>query len=189
MHLFFDTETTGLPKDWNVPVTQLDNWPRVIQIAWHEYEESGTCVSRKNYLIKPDGFKIPYDSVRIHGISTDQALSEGVELKPVLEEFAEAVKNTDCLVAHNISFDEHVVGAEFLRAGMENCMDDAQKLCLMRTSAEYCKILGPYGYKWPSLKELYFTLFHGEFKNAHDADVDVDISAKCFFELKSRKFY
>jgi len=189
MYLFFDTETTGLPKDWNVPVTQLDNWPRVIQVAWHQYDDSGTRVTRKNYLIKPVDFEIPYDAMRIHGISTEQALSEGVDLIPVLEEFAKDVKHSDCLVAHNISFDEHVMGAEFLRAGMPNCLDDAQKFCLMRTSADYCKILSPYGYKWPSLKELYYTLFRTEFENAHDADVDVDISARCFFELKNRRFY
>lgn len=27
MYLFFDTETTGLPKRWNAPVTDLENWP------------------------------------------------------------------------------------------------------------------------------------------------------------------
>ena len=34
MYLFFDTETTGLPRNWKAPVTHLNNWPRMIQIAW-----------------------------------------------------------------------------------------------------------------------------------------------------------
>jgi hypothetical protein len=29
MYLFFDTETTGLPKNWKAPVTDLNNWPRM----------------------------------------------------------------------------------------------------------------------------------------------------------------
>jgi hypothetical protein len=28
MYLIFDTETTGLPKKWNAPITDIDNWPR-----------------------------------------------------------------------------------------------------------------------------------------------------------------
>jgi len=30
MYLFFDTETTGLPRNWKAPVTDLDNWPRMV---------------------------------------------------------------------------------------------------------------------------------------------------------------
>ena len=26
MYLIFDTETTGLPKKWNAPLTDSDNW-------------------------------------------------------------------------------------------------------------------------------------------------------------------
>ena len=33
-YLFFDTETTGLPKNWKAPVTDTENWPRIVQIAW-----------------------------------------------------------------------------------------------------------------------------------------------------------
>ena len=36
MYLFFDTETTGLPRRWNAPVTDVDNWPRLVQLAWIE---------------------------------------------------------------------------------------------------------------------------------------------------------
>jgi hypothetical protein len=34
------------------------------------------------YLVKPDGFNIPYDAERIHGISTELA-AEGVSLAEV----------------------------------------------------------------------------------------------------------
>jgi DNA polymerase-3 subunit epsilon len=189
MYLFFDTETTGLPKDWNAPVTRLNNWPRMIQLAWQLYDEQGTRISRHNYLIQPEGFQIPTDAVRIHGITTEYAREHGVPVMSVLEEFAEAIAKSNCLVAHNMNFDENVVGAEFLRAGMGNLMDTADKLCLMRQTTDFCRLPGPYGFKWPSLQELYYTLFKTEFENAHDADVDVDISARCFFELKTRGIF
>jgi DNA polymerase-3 subunit alpha len=72
MYLIFDTETTGLPKRWDAPITDTDNWPRCIQIAcscmmiWK-------LIEHQDYLVKPDGFNIPYDAERIHGISTELA--------------------------------------------------------------------------------------------------------------------
>ena len=32
MYLIFDTETTGLPKNWKAPLTDFDNWPRMVQL-------------------------------------------------------------------------------------------------------------------------------------------------------------
>lgn len=34
MYLFFDTETTGLPGSWSAQATDLENWPRLVQLAW-----------------------------------------------------------------------------------------------------------------------------------------------------------
>ncbi len=36
-YVFFDTETTGLPLNWKAPVTELENWPRLIQLAYIVY--------------------------------------------------------------------------------------------------------------------------------------------------------
>jgi hypothetical protein len=32
-YLFFDTETTGVPNNWDAPASQIENWPRLIQLA------------------------------------------------------------------------------------------------------------------------------------------------------------
>tara|TARA_B110000908_G_C9962776_1_gene317636 strand:+ start:106 stop:219 length:114 start_codon:yes stop_codon:yes gene_type:complete len=32
--LFFDTETTGLPKDFNAPIEEVENWPRLVQLGY-----------------------------------------------------------------------------------------------------------------------------------------------------------
>lgn len=39
MYLFFDTETTGLPKEYRARTEDVDNWPRVVQLAWALYDE------------------------------------------------------------------------------------------------------------------------------------------------------
>ena len=44
-------------------------------------------LSQNNFIVKPDGFTIPYNTEKIHGISTQRALKEGHELNKVLEEF------------------------------------------------------------------------------------------------------
>ena len=73
MFLIFDTETTGLPRNWNAPLTDTENWPRCVQIAWQLHDEWGRVLESKDYLVKPNGFDIPYDAERIHGISTGLA--------------------------------------------------------------------------------------------------------------------
>jgi len=88
MFLIYDTETTGLPKDYNAPITDSDNWPRMVQISWQLHDELGKLVEVKNYIIKPEGYEIPYAVVKVHGITTERATKQGVELNMVLNEFS-----------------------------------------------------------------------------------------------------
>lgn len=115
MYLFFDTETTGLPINWKAPVSALNNWPRLVQLAWLHYDKDGNKIGGNSYIIKPEGFTIPSDASRVHGITTDRALSEGIALQGVLNDFQNLISQASYLVAHNMSFDEKIVGAEFLR--------------------------------------------------------------------------
>ncbi len=186
MYLFFDTETTGLPKKWNAPVSDTNNWPRLVQIAWQHYDDEGTMLSEKDYIIKPDGFIIPEDASRVHGITTDRANDEGVDLKGVLEEFTSLIDESQVLVAHNMNFDEKIIGAEFIREGIKNTLFDTERLCTMKAATDYCKLPGKYGYKWPKLSELHVKLFDVDFEEAHNASVDITACAKCFWELKKR---
>jgi DNA polymerase III epsilon subunit-like protein len=120
MILFFDTETTGLPQDWKAPVSDTNNWPRIVQIAWVLSSQDDGQLESKDFIIKPEGFTIPKESSDVHGISTEQAYEEGKDLLDVLTEFDKDLRNSTRLVAHNISFDEKVLGAEFIRKGIEN---------------------------------------------------------------------
>ena len=46
----------------------------------------------------------------IHGITTEKANKEGVPLIEVLNKFNIAVSKSDFIIAHNISFDEKIIG-------------------------------------------------------------------------------
>ena len=184
MYLFFDTETTGLPKNWKAPVTDLDNWPRMVQLAYLLYDADGNLLFSGDYIIKPVGFTIPEASSQIHGISTERAMEEGLPLKDVLLSFQEVMKHAACLVAHNISFDEKILGAELLRSGLSNNLVSMRRICTMHSTTNYCAIKGPHGLKWPRLSELHRKLFGYDFEEAHNAAADIEATAKCFWELK-----
>ena len=93
MYLIFDTETTGLPQNWKAPLTDFDNWPRLVQLAWQVHDIEGKLVEVKNYIVKPEGFDIPYNASKIHGISTQRAEKEGMPLVEVLEIFMQHLEN------------------------------------------------------------------------------------------------
>ena len=102
----------------------------------------------------------------------------------VLQEFQAMINQAEFLVAHNMSFDEKIVGAEFLRHKMVNSIDSKRKICTMQSTTNFCAIDGLYGYKWPKLSELHFKLFRTGFEEAHNASVDIHATARCFWELK-----
>ena len=117
LYLIFDTETTGLPKNYKAPVSDSENWPRAVQISWQLHNHEGALIDHQDFLIKPEGFDIPFLSEKIHGISTALAMKEGRELSQVLNAFEETVLKTDFVVGQNIDFDLNIMGAEFYRMG------------------------------------------------------------------------
>jgi len=190
MYLIFDTETTGIPHNKTAPITDLDNWPRLVQIAWQLHDTKGKLVSQHNYLVKPEGFDIPYKAEQIHGISTKRALEEGHDLATVLGTFIQDMAKTSLLVGHNIEFDINIIGAEFIRKQFApEQMLNIQKLDTGIAATEFCNLSGGIGgrLKMPRLIELHEKLFGKDFGDAHDAAYDVAATARCFFGLISKK--
>ena len=62
MYLVFDTETTGLPSNFDAPISDTNNWPRLVQLAWQIHDEMGVLLHQKDYIIKPVGYNIPIKS-------------------------------------------------------------------------------------------------------------------------------
>src|SRR5690606_18247669 len=186
MYLIFDTETTGLPKRWDAPLSDVDNWPRCIQLAWQLHDEMGKLIEHQDYLIKPEGFNIPFDAEKVHGISTELAMEEGISLHEVLVKFREALEKTKYVVGQNVGFDLNIMGAEYLREGFENPLSKYLVLdtCTERT-ALFCKLPGGRGgkFKLPTLTELHEILFSEPFAEAHNATADVEATTRCFLEL------
>lgn len=204
--LFFDTETTGLPADWKAPMQDLDNWPRVIQLAWEVYEldgeHAGEFFESASRLILPDGWTIPDGSDGEdagfwieHGYNTAKSVAEGIPIGSVLNEFIADLDGSDLMVSHNLAFDYNVLGAEMIRAS-KKAKRKVPQLCTKTSTTDFCRIPfagarrfpgGRQSFKWPKLSELHQKLFNEDFEGAHDALADVRALARCFFELKRLK--
>jgi DNA polymerase-3 subunit epsilon len=183
MYIFFDTETTGLPRNWKAPVTDVENWPRLVQLAYLLFDEKGRKLQAGNYIIRPEGFQIPSDASAVHGITTERAVREGIPIHTALLAFMDQVKSAQYLVAHNMAFDEKILGAELLRLRYP-LIQGPQKICTMESTVAFCALPGKFGYKWPKLSELHQKLFGTTFEEAHNAAVDIEATAKCFWELR-----
>jgi len=192
MYLIFDTETTGLPKDFKAPITDTDNWPRCVQIAWQLHDDMGNLVDQQDYLVIPDGFDIPFQSEQIHGISTKLAQEKGIEVNEMLQKFVDALSKAKFVVGQNIMFDINVMGCELYRYGVESNLLDLAILdtCTEKT-AQLCQIPGGRGgkFKLPTLTELHEHLFQTPFAEAHNATADVEATTRCFLELIRIKNY
>jgi DNA polymerase III subunit alpha len=184
MYLIFDTETTGLPQNYSAPLTDFDNWPRCVQLAWQVHDKTGKLISQGDYIVKPDGFTIPFNSEKVHGISTERAQREGISLNDVMDNFSRDLEKCTFLIGHNLEFDLNIMGSEYLRMERENPLPDKIAIDTKDESTEYCALPGGRGrYKWPTLAELHDKLFDIGFEEAHNAAADVDATARAFLEL------
>ncbi len=185
MFIVFDTETTGLPRNYNAPLSDSENWPRIVQIAWQLHDNTGKLIRSKDHVVFPDGFSIPFNAAKIHGISTEIAIGLGISLKDALTDFINDLNEAQYLCGHNLEFDLNIIGAEFYRLGIGNLFEGKKVLDTMQSSVDFCAIPGGKGgkFKYPKLEELHEKLFNKSFAEAHNACADVEATGRCFFEL------
>lgn len=195
-YLFLDTETNGLPKNVSVSHVNVDNWPRLVSIAWAIVDDDKKIYEFEKRVVKPIGFKIIKESTDVHGITTEYAEENGIHIVSVLTDFMTALSQCDAVAGHNVRFDRKVVAAELYRNFEDKRYDEilygTRYRDTMHVSRELLKI--PYtadkkgrvrkGWKFPSLSEMYKEMYGSILEDAHDASVDVQATIKCFFGLK-----
>jgi DNA polymerase III epsilon subunit-like protein len=182
----FDCETTGVPKNYKAPMTDLDNWPRVTQIACLVVDtQTSEVINEYQSLIKPDGWVVPKDKFFIeNNMSTERCNEFGLPFTEVANVFINDLNLSGAIVAHNLNFDYPVVGSELIRYGLKASRMDRKKICTMMSSTNYCALPRM---KWPKLVELHNKLFGCDFQGQHDALDDVRATTACFLELIKRK--
>lgn len=181
--LFFDTETTGIPEKnakWDVDYMEF---PHVVQLAWiHGCRE-------ESHIIRPDGWKIPQETIEVHGITTEYALEHGEPFAAVVDMFIQDCHDSSLICGHNIYFDTSVIKANILRElgreyydanDVEQALHKYKRIDTMRASNKWVDARTASGVKkWPKLCELYSRCFPGETFAAHDALEDTKAVARC----------
>jgi DNA polymerase III epsilon subunit-like protein len=192
---FFDTETNGLPLNYRAPVEDLNNWPRVTQLAFIMYgqvdDKDPFILQEYAAYIKPEGWEVPKEKFFAdQGITTEMLNEKGVPIIDALTEYCAGRAVSDYSIAHNISFDSKILRAEIMRLQSETSKIEfaSKKICTMMESTQYCQLTTEKSnrFKWPTLQELHTKLFNEGFEDAHDALADIRATAKCFFELVKR---
>jgi DNA polymerase-3 subunit epsilon len=179
--LFFDVETTGLPENYKAHYSQINNWPRIVQLSWLIADSGGEILKESDNIIKVD-FPIPAEVSRIHGITDAISQSAGVDIAQVLNCFLKDLANAEYIICHNVGFDLPVLQSELLRANMDHAVEK-KTFCTMVSSTSYCQLPGNRGFKWPRLSELYQICFCEPIQNSHNAIVDVRATHRIFFHL------
>lgn len=188
MKLFFDCETTGLPRrKWNdqVPIeTNLEAYEsaRLVSICWILVDpHTNSIIQQEYYIIKPDNFEIPKIAADIHGISTEYAHTHGTPIDNVLERLHTSLKRATHLIAYNVSFDYNVIKSEIIRYNKDIIATDLEcktQECCMALAKEKLKLQ-----KFIKLTDLHERLFDVPFDNAHNAIYDTIAAYKCYNAL------
>jgi DNA polymerase-3 subunit alpha len=192
----FDLETTGLPlkkringqevyDDYKIN-TSYDS-SRIVSIAW--YYDNNFNNNKINYDNIQEYIRKPFDfdsipTTHIHGISYEQAIQEGIDLKDIIynKDLHNNIINSDIIIGHNCLFDINVLLNELYRNSfmdtfnhLEQLLLNKQYFCTAETGREICKIMNinTHKYKMPKLSELYYYYFMENPKNSHNASDDV----------------
>lgn len=193
MYLFFDTETTGFINK-KLPLSDASQ-ARIVPLAAVLTDLDGNHLEEMNLIAKPDGWIVPEEVAKIHGLTTEICDDRGVPMMEILEKFnAMKAKCTD-RTAYNISFDKTMLLREELAYGIPHDEEKKNSICVMNMATPICKIPPTQkmrdwdlnGYKAPKLSEAYRHFFDKDFDRAHDAMNDVMPCKEVFFKIMEPK--
>lgn len=185
--LFFDVETTGTDPARDA----------IVQIAAVLDDGQGRERAALNLLIRPDGWTVPGEAARLHGITTEIAAANGVPLVVALAAFNHLCRAALVGVGHNVGFDIRFVKAAFVRIGRgEVCALGALDVFCTKEWATPIVNLPPtdrmvragYGHKPKAakLEEAIRHFFGEDLDGAHDALVDVRACRRLYHLARTR---
>ncbi|KAA0129574.1 3'-5' exonuclease [Chryseobacterium sp. SN22] len=180
--LFIDTETTAVPKRWDLPYSDTGNWPSAVQVSWIICSEDGTEIKKEDRYIFEEDLVISEGSFRVHGITEEFLRSRGKSRREVLNDLAaDIIKYNPLVVGHFLEFDLHILSADFLRAQLPNPFGNSRFYCTMLKSHQYRSGTSKTGMRLP---QLYRLLLNDKAEPSHNAIVDAGMTARCFFEIR-----
>jgi DNA polymerase III epsilon subunit-like protein len=204
--IIYDTETTGLP-DWKEP-SESPQQPHLVEIAALLFDGAAE-VDRFHAIVRPDGWDIPEEVAKIHGITMERALDEGIPEPEAVASFLATHARADMRVAHNESFDARILrialkryghgasGWDMLTQDERDAIADQFKAApayctctaakpLMKLPPTEKMLANPRfrnSYKQPNLQEAHQHFLGQTFEGAHGALADAEACARVYFAL------
>ena len=191
--IFYDTETTGLP-DFKAP-SEAPHQPHIVQLAACLVDlDTRELLDSMDVIIRPDGWVITDDIAKIHGITTERALDEGIPEAKAVSEFM-SMWGGYLRIAHNEQFDARILRIALMRFESEGAPDvwkAGKAECTARLATPICKIpptpkmvaAGVNKFKTANLGEAYRHFMGCDFENAHSAMADVRACMEVYFAIK-----
>lgn len=190
MILAFDTETSGLVR-WGDP-SDHPSQPHLIQFAGIVLDEDGNEVDMLSTLVRPGpGAVMAPEAFAAHGITLEQAATEGMEPLEVFAWFKAKHDISRLIVGHNVQFDCRIMRILSARFTGEKWENGRPLFCTLKRSqavvnlppTERMRAAGRFGPKPPNLGECIRHFFGEDLDGAHDALVDVRASVRVFQHL------
>jgi DNA polymerase III epsilon subunit-like protein len=190
MKLFFDLETTGLPKqisfdNWYSPeeIDKYDN-SRIIEIGIILVDKNEKIKETYNAIIKPDTFtKLEPIITKITGITDSEIISEGKDFKTVLSEIKHLFEKCSVINSYNLKFDLNVLLSELYRIHDKQFIDlvkSKKHECSLQLATKYFKMD-----KYPKLERVYKMLFNVDPKQDHRAFGDAILCKDIYYKIRS----
>lgn len=197
LFLAYDTETTGLPL-FDQP-SEDPRQPHIVQLAARLVCSDTREIKRSlESIILPDGWEIPDEVAKIHGITTERALIEGRPERDMLSELLDMWGLADFRLAHNEPFDARIIRIALMRfcgADLADRWKAGKAQCTARLSTPILKLpptdkmmaAGRKHPKTPNMGEA-FEFFTGKkLEGAHTAGADVDACLAVWWAIQDEQ--
>lgn len=185
MYLIFDCSAMATYTNYKANFTETQSWPRLIHISWILLGEDYKVIEDFDSIPIANGFAIDEKSKTKAHIDDEDIQKKNAELSIILDKFSASVDKAEFIFAHNLNYNENILGAEYVREKRSINMFSKKRYCLMEEGTYYCKIPSKGGgYKYPTLPELHATCFGQTYGPAGNARADVIAATRCFIKLK-----
>lgn len=202
----FDFETSGLPL-FEQPSEHPDQ-PHIVQLGAMLVDlDTRRELAVVDLIVRPDGWTIPEEVAKVHGITQEMAMDVGVREEVVVDALLALWQSEGgaqrLRIAHNESFDARIMRIAIKRLieprspALAQPLSDVWKAgkaeCTARLATPICKLpptdrmraAKRFHHKTPNLSEAYLHFTGQALEGAHNAMVDVRACAAVYFAIKA----
>lgn len=184
MYLIFDVSAVAQKADFKANFTDTEAWPRMMHISWILLDEAFKPVEDYDFIVVPPDGGWDDKSKKKALIDEEDIQKKSRSLEDILDTFSITADKAEYVFAHNLNYNENILGAEYVRLKKSINLFKKKRFCLMEEGTYYCKLKGFGGkYKYPTLPELHATCFGTSYSPPGNARADVIAATRCFIKM------